>query len=188
MTKLINLKIFSHFFQSSSAGGILLLLCVCISLLIANTGLSSGFSEFLSFPLGFETASLQLRYPILLWINDGLMAVFFLFVGLEIKREIVEGELSSMRQAALPVLAAIGGVLVPALIYAAFNSGIPETSKGWGIPMATDIAFALGILSLLGSKVPSGLKIFLAALAIVDDLIAILVIAIFYSSELHFQY
>lgn len=188
MTKLINLKIFSHFFQSSSAGGILLLLSVCISLLIANTGLSSGFSEFLSFPLGFETASLQLRYPILLWINDGLMAVFFLFVGLEIKREIVEGELSSMRQAALPVLAAIGGVLVPALIYAAFNSGIPETSKGWGIPMATDIAFALGILSLLGSKVPSGLKIFLAALAIVDDLIAILVIAIFYSSELHFQY
>lgn len=188
MTKLINLKIFSHFFQSSSAGGILLLLCVCISLLIANTGLSSGFSEFLSFPLGFETASLQLRYPILLWINDGLMAVFFLLVGLEIKREIVEGELSSMRQAALPVLAAVGGVLVPALIYAAFNSAIPETSKGWGIPMATDIAFALGILSLLCSKVPSGLKIFLAALAIVDDLIAILVIAIFYSSELHFQY
>lgn len=188
MTKLINLKIFSHFSQSSSAGGILLLICVCISLLIANTGLSSGFSEFLSFPLGFETASLHLRYPILLWINDGLMAGFFLLVGLEIKREIVEGELSSMRQAALPVLAAVGGVLVPALIYAAFNSGDPLTSKGWGIPMATDIAFALGILSLLGSKVPSGLKIFLAALAIVDDLIAILVIAIFYSSELHFQY
>lgn len=187
MTKLINLKIFSHFFQSSSAGGILLLLCVCISLLIANTGLSSGFSDILSFPLGFETEAVQLRYPVLLWINDGLMAVFFLLVGLEIKREIVEGELSSMRQAALPVLAALGGVLVPALIYAAFNSGT-ETSKGWGIPMATDIAFALGILSLLGNKVPSGLKIFLAALAIVDDLIAILVIAIFYSSALHFQY
>lgn len=188
MTKLINLKIFSHFFQSSSAGGILLLLCVCISLLIANTGLSSGFLNFLSFPLGFETKAVHLRYPILLWINDGLMAVFFLLVGLEIKREIVEGELSSMRQAALPVLAAVGGVLVPALIYAAFNSGSPETLNGWGIPMATDIAFALGILSLLGNKVPSGLKIFLAALAIVDDLIAILVIAIFYSSDLHFQY
>ncbi|PZX94932.1 Na+/H+ antiporter NhaA [Flavobacterium aquariorum] len=188
MTKLINLKIFSHFFKSSSAGGILLLLCVCISLLIANTGLSCGFSNFLSFPLGFETDAVHLRYPILLWINDGLMAVFFLLVGLEIKREIVEGELSSMRQAALPVLAAVGGVLVPALIYATFNSGSPETLNGWGIPMATDIAFALGILSLLGNKVPSGLKIFLAALAIVDDLIAILVIAIFYSSDLHFQY
>ena len=188
MTKLINLKIFSHFFQSSSAGGILLLLCVCISLLIANTGLNNGFSDFLDFRLGFETDAVHLRYPILLWINDGLMAVFFLLVGLEIKREIVEGELSSIRQAALPVLAAVGGVLAPALIYAALNSGSPETSKGWGIPMATDIAFALGILSLLGNKFPSGLKIFLAALAIVDDLIAILVIAIFYSSELNFQY
>ena len=188
MTKLINLKIFSHFFQSSSAGGILLLLCVCISLLIANTGLSTGFAELLNFSVGFQTDTLELRYPILLWINDGLMAVFFLLVGLEIKREIVEGELSSIRQAALPVLAAVGGVLVPALTYAVFNGASPETAKGWGIPMATDIAFALGILSLLGDKVPSGLKIFLAALAIVDDLIAILVIAVFYSSELHFLY
>lgn len=188
MTKLINLKIFSHFFQSSSAGGILLLLCLGISLLIANTGLSASFSELLQVSIGFETASLHLRYPLLLWINDGLMAVFFLLVGLEIKREIVEGELSSMRQAALPVLAAFGGVLVPALIYATFNGASPLTAKGWGIPMATDIAFALGILSLLGDKVPTGLKIFLAALAIVDDLIAILVIAIFYSSELHFLY
>lgn len=188
MTKLINLKIFSHFFQSSSAGGILLLLCVCTSVVIANTGLSTGFAELLNFQLGFETAAVHLRYPVLLWINDGLMAVFFLLVGLEIKREIVEGELSSMRQAALPVLAAVGGVLVPALIYAGFNGASPLTAKGWGIPMATDIAFALGILSLLGDKVPTGLKIFLAALAIVDDLIAILVIAIFYSSELHFLY
>jgi len=188
MTKLINLKIFSHFFQSSSAGGILLLLCVCVSLLIANTGLSTGFSELLNFSAGFETDTVQLRYPILLWINDGLMAVFFLLVGLEIKREIVEGELSSLRQAALPVLAAVGGVLVPALIYGVFNGASAQTAKGWGIPMATDIAFALGILSLLGDKVPSGLKIFLTALAIVDDLIAILVIAIFYSSELHFLY
>ncbi|TDP00209.1 Na+/H+ antiporter NhaA [Flavobacterium sp. 245] len=188
MAKLINLKVFSHFFRSSSAGGIILLICVLISLLIANSGWSDGFKELLNFELGFHTSSLHLKYPVLLWINDGLMAVFFLLVGLEIKREIVEGELSSFAQASLPVLAAVGGVAVPALIYFFFNNGDPHTSKGWGIPMATDIAFALGILSLLGSKVPSGLKIFLAALAIVDDLIAILVIAIFYSSELNFIY
>lgn len=188
MAKLINLKIFTHFFQSSSAGGILLLICVLVSLIIANTGLGVHFNDFLAYRLGFETAGLQLRYPVLLWINDGLMAVFFLLVGLEIKREVIEGELSSLRHAALPVLAAAGGVMVPALIYFLFNGQSPDTAKGWGIPMATDIAFALGILSLLGDKVPSGLKIFLAALAIVDDLIAILVIAVFYSSELHFLY
>ncbi len=187
MAKLINLKIFAHFFQSSSAGGILLLICVALSLIVANTGLSEGFADFLNLPLGFESGGIQLRYPVLLWINDGLMAIFFLLVGLEIKREIVEGELSSLRHASLPVLAAIGGVALPALIYSFFNAGT-ATSHGWGIPMATDIAFALGILSLLGNKVPVGLKIFLAALAIVDDLIAILVIAIFYSAELHFSY
>lgn len=187
MAKLINLKIFAHFFQSSSAGGILLLMCVAVSLIIANTGLADGFSNLLNMEFGYESTGLHLRYPIILWINDGLMAIFFLLVGLEIKREIVEGELSSIRHASLPVLAAIGGVIVPALIYSLFNTGLPS-AKGWGIPMATDIAFALGIVSLLGSKVPSGLKIFLAALAIVDDLMAILVIAIFYSSELHLSY
>jgi NhaA family Na+:H+ antiporter len=188
MAKLINLKIFPHFFQSSSAGGILLLLCVAVSLIIANTTLAEGFANLLNLKLGFETGGIHLRYPILLWINDGLMAIFFLLVGLEIKREVTEGELSSLRQAMLPVLAAIGGVIVPAVIYALFNGNSPESAGGWGIPMATDIAFALGILSLLGNKVPSGLKVFLAALAIVDDLMAILVIAIFYSSELHFDY
>jgi Na+:H+ antiporter, NhaA family len=187
MAKLINLKIFPRFFQSSSAGGILLLLSVAISLIIANTGLADNFNGFLNTQLGFESESINLRYPILLWINDGLMAIFFLLVGLEIKREIVEGELSSLRQASLPVLAAIGGVMVPACIYVIFNAGSP-TASGWGIPMATDIAFALGILSLLGNSIPSGIKIFLAALAIADDLMAILVIAIFYSSELHFDY
>jgi NhaA family Na+:H+ antiporter len=187
MAKLINLKIFAHFFKSSSAGGILLLLCVALSLTIANTGWAEGFSHFLNTEAGFENETLHLRYPIILWINDGLMAIFFLLVGLEIKREIVEGELSSIRHASLPVLAAIGGVAAPALLYALFNNGTP-TSNGWGIPMATDIAFALGILSLLGNRVPTGLKIFLAALAIVDDLMAILVIAVFYSSELHFAY
>ncbi|RZJ75151.1 MAG: Na+/H+ antiporter NhaA [Flavobacterium sp.] len=187
MAKLINLKIFTRFFKSSSAGGILLLICVALSLVIANSAAADEFAGLLNVPLGFESGSVQLRYPVLLWINDGLMAIFFLLVGLEIKREIVEGELSSLRQASLPVLAAIGGVVVPALIYSFFNAGT-VTSNGWGIPMATDIAFALGILSLLGDKVPTGLKIFLAALAIVDDLIAILVIAIFYSTELHLVY
>ena len=187
MAKLINLKVFKEFTSSSSAGGILLLFCVAISLFIANTNMADGFNELLGREIGFANDSIQLRYPVLLWINDGLMAIFFLLVGLEIKREIVEGELSSLKHASLPVLAAIGGVIVPASIYAIFNVGEP-TSSGWGIPMATDIAFALGIISLLGDKVPSGLKIFLAALAIVDDLMAILVIAIFYSSDLHLSY
>jgi len=187
MAKLINLKIFKKFSESSSSGGILLLLCVALSLTIANTNLASGFESFLNEDIGFSFKALHLNYPVIIWINDGLMAVFFLLVGLEIKREIVEGELSSLKQASLPVLAAIGGVIVPAVIFSIVNSGQP-TLKGWGIPMATDIAFALGILSLLGNKVPTGLKIFLAALAIVDDLMAILVIAIFYSSELHLIY
>lgn len=188
MAKLINLKIFVHFFRSSSAGGIILLICVLLSLIIANTSWAEAFSNLLNSEIGFNASGLTLRYPVLLWINDGLMAIFFLLVGLEIKREIIEGELSSIRQASLPVLAAIGGVIVPALIYFYFNFDNATTSVGWGIPMATDIAFALGILSLLGNRVPVGLKIFLAALAIVDDLIAILVIAIFYSSDLHLIY
>lgn len=187
MAKLINLSVFRKFFRSSSAGGIILLVCVAISLIIANSGLAESFEALLETNLGYENESIHLRYPVLLWINDGLMAIFFLLVGLEIKREIVEGELSSFKQASLPVLAAIGGVMVPALIYFIFNAG-ETTASGWGIPMATDIAFALGILSLLGNRVPNGLKIFLAALAIVDDLMAILVIAIFYSTELHLTY
>lgn len=187
MAKLINLKIFKRFFQSSSAAGILLLLCVAISLTIANTGMSGSFQNFLSTKIGLETSLFSMRYSVITWINDGLMAIFFLLVGLEIKREVLEGELSTLRQASLPVLAAIGGAIVPALIYSGFNAGT-ATAGGWGIPMATDIAFALGILSLLGNRVPTGLKIFLAALAIVDDLIAILVIAVFYSSDLHLIY
>lgn len=188
MTNRINLTVFPKFFNSSSSAGILLLLCVALSLVIANTTLADGFANILSTRLGFETESIHLKYPLLLWINDGLMAIFFLLVGLEIKREIVEGELSSVRKATLPVLAAIGGAAVPAIIYSIFNTNSPETAAGWGIPMATDIAFALGILSLLGNRVPSGLKIFLAALAIADDLMAILVIAIFYSQDLHYSY
>jgi NhaA family Na+:H+ antiporter len=188
MAQQINLTVFKKFFSSSSAGGIILLLCVALSLTIANTGLAGIFESFLQTQLGFESYTINLRYPIITWINDGLMAIFFLLVGLEIKREIVEGELSSVKQASLPVLAAIGGVLVPALIYSFFNFDSTSTAKGWGIPMATDIAFALGILSLLGNRVPVQLKIFLAALAIADDLMAILVIAVFYSTQLHLIY
>ncbi|MBC7915247.1 MAG: Na+/H+ antiporter NhaA [Pyrinomonadaceae bacterium] len=183
----LNVQYFRNFFSSSSAGGILLIICVLISLLIANIGFGDTYNNFLGSEIGFNLGSIHLRYPLLLWINDGLMAVFFLLVGLEIKRELVEGELSSPKQAALPVFAAIGGMLVPALIFALFNNNT-ETSGGWGIPMATDIAFAIAILALLGDKVPTSLKIFLTALAIVDDLGAILVIAIFYSTDLNFIY
>lgn len=181
MSQLINLHVFKDFFKSSNAGGILLFICVIISMLLANTSLAVPLQNLLDRQLGFETESVHLRYPILLWINDGLMAIFFLLVGLEIKREIVEGELSSPQKASLPILCAIGGAIVPALIYLSLNAG-KETASGWGIPMATDIAFALAVINLLGNRIPSSLKIFLAALAIVDDLIAILVIAFFYSS------
>lgn len=171
------------FVQSGSFGGVLLLTCVVISLILANSPLGPAFDNLLQTELGVHTESLHLRYPIVLWINDGLMAIFFLMVGLEIKRELVEGQLASPKKAVLPIMAALGGVAVPALIYMFFNNG-EETAVGWGIPMATDIAFALAIVTMLGDKVPTSLKVFLAALAIVDDLIAILVIAIFYSSSL----
>jgi len=183
MAKLINLEAFKRFFRSGQVGGFLLLICVAISLLIANTASKENFETFLATKIGFGV----INYSILAWINDALMAIFFLLVGLEIKRELVEGELSSMKSAALPVIAALGGMLVPALIYSVFNKGI-ETAGGWGIPMATDIAFALAIIAMLGKNVPPSLKIFLAALAIVDDLGAILVIAIFYTQQIHFEY
>ncbi len=187
MAKLINLKPFRDFFQSGQIGGIILIFCVIVSLIIANSSWGSGFEQLLATEWGYQSVAVQLRYSNSLWINDGLMAIFFLLVGLEIKRELLEGELSSLKKAAMPVFAALGGMLVPALIYFAFNSG-EATKSGWGIPMATDIAFALGIISLLGKRVPASLKIFLAALAIVDDLGAILVIALFYTNELHWDY
>jgi NhaA family Na+:H+ antiporter len=181
------LKILKNFTDSPTSGGIILFICVLISLAIANSPLGDAFENILNTPLGFETASVHLRYTTALWINDGLMAIFFLLVGLEIKRELVSGELSTPRQALLPILCAFGGAIVPAGIYFAVNQGT-ETVSGWGIPMATDIAFALAVIAMLGKRVPASLKIFLAALAIVDDLIAILVIAIFYSAELHTIY
>lgn len=184
MGRIINLAVFKQFFRSGSASGILLITAVIISLLIANSGAATGFQQLLNHPVGFQNSWLHLQYPLLLWINDGLMAVFFLLVGLEIKRELVEGELSNIKKASLPIIAACGGAIIPAIIFMAFNHNSPA-SAGWGIPMATDIAFALAIIALLEKRVPSSLKIFLAALAIVDDLIAILVIALFYTAKLH---
>jgi len=183
MNQRINLRVLPNFLKHESAGGIILFFCVIISLLIANSPLGAGFNRLLESRIGFDTDSIHLRYSVALWINDGLMAIFFLLVGLEIKRELVEGELASPKKAALPILSAIGGAIIPALIYVFLNSGT-ATANGWGIPMATDIAFALAVITMLGKRVPLSLKIFLAALAIVDDLLAILVIALFYSAEL----
>src|SRR5690606_34905149 len=181
------LKIVKNFVQAPSSGGVVLFLCVALSLALANSPFADSFDSVLNTALGVETDSVQLRYSVSLWINDGLMAVFFLLVGLEIKRELVSGELSTPRQALLPILCAIGGAIVPAGIYFLVYQG-SETASGWGIPMATDIAFALAVVAMMGKKVPVSLKIFLAALAIVDDLIAILVIAFFYSAELDTAY
>jgi NhaA family Na+:H+ antiporter len=176
---------FKKFFNNSQSSGIILIFCVLISLLIANSAAAEAFQQFLDKAVG--THLFGLEYPVSIWINDGLMAVFFLLVGLEIKRELVEGELSSFKNASLPIFAAVGGMLVPAVIYTLFNAGTVY-GNGWGIPMATDIAFSLAIISMLGKKIPNSIKIFLAALAIVDDLGAILVIAIFYTEQIHWTY
>lgn len=180
----MNVASFRAFLKSEATGGAILIFCVIISLTVANSSLGEGYARLLAYPIGIDAAGL--KYPVLLWINDGLMAIFFLLIGLEIKRELVEGELSSVKKAMLPVFAACGGAIVPAVIFSFFNRGL-ATGSGWGIPMATDIAFALGVLALLGKRVPPTLKIFLAALAIVDDLIAILVIAVFYSESLQWS-
>lgn len=168
-------SLFNDFFQNEKSSGIVLIACTVLSLLIANSAWGEAYLHFWETPIG--------PYSVEFWINDGLMAIFFLMVGLEIERELYVGELSSPRQAVLPIAAALGGMLVPAAIYFMFNKGLP-TASGFGIPMATDIAFALGILSLAGKSVPLALKIFLTALAIIDDLGAILVIAVFYTNDL----
>lgn len=172
------------FFQHEAAGGIILMAAAAIALALNNSPLNALYDALLGTPVVIQIGALAIDKPLLLWINDGLMAVFFFLVGLEIKREIIEGRLSNIRQASLPVIAAIGGMVVPAVIYIALNAGDPETLRGWAIPTATDIAFALGILALLGSRVPVALKVFLLALAIIDDLGAIVIIAVFYSSDL----
>ena len=174
---------FLRFAKLEAAGGILLLTCTLVALVWANSPWSASYEHFghAHAFVGFEDR--RLAESLHFWINDGLMAFFFFLVGLEIKREVLIGELASFRQAALPMSAAVGGVIVPALIYWAINRGLPSAA-GWGVPMATDIAFALGIMALLGSRVPASLKLFLAALAIVDDIIAVLVIALFYTSTI----
>jgi len=176
------LDLFKNFFQSEKAGGFVLIACTLLSILIANSSAGEGYVHFWHTHLDLSFGPIALDYSIEHWVNDGLMAIFFLLVGLEIERELYVGELSSIRNAALPILAAIGGMAVPALLHFAFNAGT-ATANGYGIPMATDIAFALGILSLLGNRVPVALKIFLTALAIIDDLGAITVIALFYTDR-----
>ena len=175
---------FTRFFQLEAASGLLLIAAAALALIINNSPLSSFYSSFLEVPVAVQIGALQIAKPSLLWINDGLMALFFLLIGLEVKRELLEGQLSKPSQVVLPGAAAIGGMVVPALIYWFINKDYPDALGGWAIPMATDIAFALGVLALLGKRVPVSLKLFLMTLAIIDDLGAIIVIAVFYSSEL----
>ncbi len=179
----VMLRPFQRFAHTESAGGIVLLVCAAVALLWANSPWGDSYFHLWETNIGIRVGWHALDMSLHHWINDGLMAVFFFVVGLEIKREMLVGELSTPRQAALPIAGALGGMIVPALIYAALNAGGPG-SAGWGIPMATDIAFALGVLALLGPRVPVGLKVFLTALAIADDLGAVMVIALFYTSGL----
>jgi NhaA family Na+:H+ antiporter len=180
-------KAFREFLRLESAGGILLVAAAGVAILLANSPLRGLYDSLLHVPVTVAVGKLVLDKPLLLWINDGLMAVFFFLVGLEIKREVLEGELSNRDQIVLPVVAAIGGFVVPAGIYVAFNSGDPVAMSGWAIPAATDIAFALGVLSLLSDRVPLSVKVFVTTLAIIDDLMAILVIAVFYSGDLSLE-
>jgi Na+:H+ antiporter, NhaA family len=172
------------FLRSEAGGGALLCVSAVLALVAANSGLAGLYASLLETPLSIRVGSAGLDKPLLLWINDGLMAVFFLLVGCELKREILGGHLASLRQAALPLVAALGGMAVPALIFLALNRHDPLARNGWAIPTATDIAFALGVLALLGPRVPGALRAFLLSVAIFDDLGAILVIAFFYTAEL----
>ncbi len=174
------------FFRHESSTGILLMLMTLMAMAVANSPLKGYYDAFLDTPVAVVIGHLSIAKPLLLWVNDGLMAVFFFMVGLEIKREAVEGELRDPRKVAVPALAAVGGMLFPALFYVVFNWGDEGAMKGWAIPSATDIAFALGILSLLGRRVPAVLKLFLLTLAIIDDLGAIVIIALFYTSGLSY--
>ena len=177
-------KILEDFIKKESTSGILLIFSTIVALLFSNTQLISLYNGFRYVPVEIRLGDLYLAKPLFHWVNDGLMAIFFLLIGLEVKREILEGHLSSPAQIALPGIAALGGMAIPALVYVAFNYNNPEALDGWAIPAATDIAFALGILSLVNDKIPLSLKTFLMSLAIIDDLGAIIIIALFYTSEL----
>ncbi|MBU1641732.1 Na+/H+ antiporter NhaA [bacterium] len=172
------------FFKGESAVGVLLILATLFALLLANSPYAAIYQNFLDIPVVLSVHEFTIAKPLLLWVNDGLMAVFFFMVGMEIKREVLEGSLSHISKVAVPAFAALGGMIVPAIVYTLFNWGDPTAMQGWAIPMATDIAFALGILSLLGKRVPVELKVFLLALAIIDDLGAIIVIALFFGHGL----
>ena len=173
-----------QFLALESAGGIVLFVAACIALILANSRFSSLYTNLLDLPLSIRAGRLGIEKPLLLWVDDGLMAIFFLLVGLEVKREVADGELSSLSNAAMPAIAALGGMAGPALVYLACNWSDPQSLRGWAIPTATDIAFALGVLALLGARAPPALKIFLLGLAIIDDLGAILIIAVFYTADL----
>jgi len=173
-----------NFLSQESAGGILLMLAVFLAMVMANSPLSGFYQGFLDTEMQIRVGSLDIDKTLIHWINDGLMALFFMLIGLEVKRELLEGALSSRAQASLPTFAAIGGMVFPAGVYLLFNFGDPITQGGWAIPAATDIAFALGIMALLGSRVPVSLKVFLLALAIIDDLGVVVIIALFYSTDL----
>ena len=173
-----------EFIRLETSGGVVLMIAAIFAMIIANTPLSATYDLILGTYIKVAIGNFEIAKPTILWINDGLMAIFFFLVGLEIKREVLAGELSSFDKAILPIMAAIGGMAVPGIIFAIVNWGTPENLNGWAIPTATDIAFALGILALIGSRAPIALKIFLLAIAIIDDLGAIVIIAIFYTSEL----
>ena len=180
-------QLIQRFLKLESAGGILLLFSAAVAMLLANSPLSSQYNDFLNLPVSLQIGSFSINKTLIHWINDGFMAVFFVLVGMEVKKELFEGTLSSYRQAIFPAIAAVGGMIVPALVYWFITKQDPSLANGWAIPMATDIAFALGIMALLSKQVPLPLKIFLLALAIIDDLGAIVVIALFFSHELSVQ-
>ena len=184
MRSALPLSAIREFLRMEAAGGIVLAAAALAGLILANSSWSGAYTGFLDLPLSIEIGAFKISKPLLLGINDGLMAVFFLIVGLEIKREILDGELSSLERASLPAIAAIGGMIVPAVLYLVFNWSDPTATKGWAIPAATDIAFALAVLALVGRRAPASLRIFLLALAILDDLGAIIIIAVFYTTHL----
>jgi NhaA family Na+:H+ antiporter len=180
-------NVFKDFTSSEKNAGLVLVFCAILSVFISNSSIGEHYTHFWHTKIGFDFLGFDLHYSIEHWINDGIMTVFFLMVGLEIERELYDGELNPIKNAILPIVAAIGGMLVPALLYSSLNSGL-ETASGFGIPMGTDIAFALGILSLAGNKVPVSIKILLTAIAIIDDLGSILIIALFYGTDLNIAY